>query len=209
MIYNLPFTYWWLIKKNIERSKIKTILELGCGKGAFGNLINDEGKYKITGIDIFEPYLNVCKDTKKYEKVLKRDLTRKLPFKNNGFDAVVCLQTMEHLDKRDGMSLMIEMERISKKLVVITTPNGDCLQDDYDENKYQRHLSTWVSNNFKNKGYKVFGTGLKLAYGNHSHAGEEIMLVQLPLYLISFIMNPVAYLYSNIAAQLIAVKDKK
>lgn len=204
----LPFTYPWLIKRNIKKFKIKTILELGCGKGAFGELINDKGEYRITGVDIFEPYLKVCRDGGKYEKVMKIDLTKKLPFKDKSFDMVVCLQTIEHLDEKAGLSLIKKMEIIAKKMVLITTPNGDCLQDEYDENKYQRHLSAWIPLDFEKRGYQVFGSGLKLVYGSHSHAGDEIKLGQLPLYIISFLMNPIANINPNIAAQLVAIKGK-
>ncbi|MBI2600221.1 class I SAM-dependent methyltransferase [Candidatus Daviesbacteria bacterium] len=209
MIDNLPFTYPWLIKRNIKKFKINTILDLGCGKGAFGDLVNNEGKYQITGADIFQPYLKICKSGGKYKKVMKVDLIKKLPFDDKSFDMVVSLQTVEHLDKKDGFLLIKEMERIAKTLILLTTPNGDCLQEEYDANKYQRHLSAWLPKDFKGKGFRVFGTGLKLVYGSHSHAGNEIKLIQLPLYFISFLMNPVANINPNIAAQVIAIKWKK
>lgn len=208
MIYYLPFTYWWLIKKNIEKFKVNTILELGCGQGAFGDLINSKGKYKITGVDIFKPYLKVCKDTGKYEKVIKSDLTKKLPFKNKSFDVVVCLQTIEHLNKKSGMLLLEEMGRIASEAIIVSMPNGECLQEEYDSNKYQRHLSKWEPVDFRKRSYDVYGTGLKLVYGTYSHAGNKIAITQLPLFFGSFIMNPVAFFYPRIAAQLVAVKVK-
>src|SRR5438552_3778458 len=103
MIDNLPFTYIWLLKKNINKKKIKTILELGCGTGYFADLINGENDFDITGLDIFEPYLKICKTKGKYKKLLKADLTKKLNFPYKSFDAVVCLQTIEHMPKKIGL----------------------------------------------------------------------------------------------------------
>lgn len=204
----LPFTYSWLIKKNIEKHKIRTILELGCGTGAFGDLVNERNTYKITGMDIFEPYLKVCKHKGKYEKILKRDLTKRLPFKNKKFEVVVCLQTIEHLSKESGSLLLKEMDRVASKAVLISVPNGECLQEEYDENKYQRHLSIWKPAEFKIRGYQLRGTGLKLVYGSHSHAVDKISIFKLPLYFISFIANPLVFLYPALAAQLVAIKVK-
>lgn len=208
MILNIPFTYSWLIRKNIKRFKTNSILELGCGKGAFGDLVNSKGSYKITGVDIFKPYLEVCKAGGKYEKVLKIDLTKKLPFRNKSFGIVVCLQTIEHLDKKSGILLLKEMERVAGEAILISLPNGKCVQEEYDSNKYQRHLSKWETFEFEKRGYKVWGTGLKLAYGSHSHVGDKVSLSKLPLYLISFIMNPIVFLCPDLAAQLVALKEK-
>lgn len=209
MITYLPFTYPWLIKRNIRKLKIKTILDLGCGQGYFGDLVNKDLNYEITGIEIFDPYINECKAEGKYLKVIKGDITKKLSFSEGSFDAVICLQTIEHIEKEAAFSLLNEMERIAKRLVLISTPHGDCLQEEYDSNKYQRHLSSWTPLDFKKRGYKIFGTGLKLVYGTHSHIRDEIDISKFPLYLISFIMNPLAYFFPNIAAQLVALKLKK
>lgn len=208
MIFNLPFTYSWLIKKNIKKAKIVSILELGCGKGAFGDLVNSEDKYKITGVDIFEPYLNVCKNSGRYKEVMKIDLNRKLPFKDKSFDMVVCLQTIEHLSKKSGKLLLKEIDRIARRVVVISIPNGECSQKEYDSNKYQRHLSDWETAEFREKGYQVNGTGLKLVYGTHSHAGDKVEITKLPFFLISFVMNPLVFFYPDLAAQLVAIKVK-
>lgn len=208
MISNLPFTYSWLIKRNINKMGIKTILELGCGQGYFGNLLNNNSIYEITGVEIFDPYIKECKKGGKYLKVIKADITKKLSFKNKSFDAVVCLQTIEHIEKKAGVSLIKEMERIAKNLVLTSTPNGNCIQEEYDSNKYQRHLSAWTPYDFKKRGYRIFGTGLKWVYGIHSHIGDSMDITKLPLYFISFIMNPFAYIFPNIAAQLVAIKLK-
>lgn len=208
MKFILPFTYSWLIKKKIDSDEIKTILELGCGTGGFGDLVNDQDRYKITGIDIFEPYLKICRKKGKYVEVINKDLTKTLPFKDQSFDAVVCLQTIEHLKRENGMKLLEEMEEVAKDLVIISTPNGECTQEKYDSNKHQRHLSTWSTSDFLKRGYQVFGVGLKWVYGKHSCVNAQVELIKFPLYFFSFLMNPLANKFPDIACQMVAIKRK-
>lgn len=208
MITNLPFTYSWLIKKSLDKAVMKTILELGCGKGDFGDLVNDPKKYEITGVDIFSPYLSICREKGRYTTVIKADLNKKLEFKGKSFDAVICLQTIEHLGREKSLSLLDQMEKIAKKLIIISTPLGECFQEEYDSNIHQRHLSTWDPEDFRKRGYRVYGVGLKLVYGSESHIKKEISIKKLPLYLLSFLMNPVANIFPNIGCQIIAVKVK-
>lgn len=208
MITDFLFTYPWLIKRNISQNGIKTILELGCGQGYFGDLVNNESKYEITGVEIFDPYIKESRRKGKYLKIVKGDITKKLSFASKSFDAVVCLQTIEHIGKEAGLSLLREMERIGKRLVIISTPNGDCSQEEYDNNEYQRHLSAWKPYDFKKRGYKVSGVGLKWVYGEHSNANSPLELIKLPLYFCSFLMNPLANKFPGIACQIVAIKRK-
>jgi len=204
----LPFGYLWLIKKNLEQKKIKTVLDLGCGKGDFGILFNKNRKYEITGVEIYKPYLELCRKSKKYKELIKADLTKKLKFKDKSFDAVVCFQVIEHLKKRQGMRLILEMERIAKRKIIIAAPVGECSQESYDENSYQEHHSVWKVEEFMKKGFKVYGVGLKLIYGEHSHAQEK-KIWRLPGYFISYLFNPIANFFPKIGAQMIAVKIRK
>ncbi len=208
-MFNLPFTYNWLLSKLIKKNKVKTILELGCGKGDFADLVNKDHQFDITGVDIFEPYLKICKERGKYSKLMKKDLCKRLNIEDKSFDVVVCLQTIEHMDKKAGLELFTKMEKIAKKIVIVSTPLGECLQKEYDNNLHQRHLSSWIPPDFFKKGYKVSGVGLKWVYGEHSHVEERFKQIKLPLYFFSFLMNPVANIFPAIACQIIAVKRMK
>lgn len=205
----LPFGYLWLIKKNLEKENIKTILDLGCGKGDFGVFFNENNKYEITGLEIYDPYLKITRQTKKYKNLISADLTKKLKFKDKSFDAVVCLQVIEHLKKSEGQELLSEAQRVAKKMVLFTTPVGECEQEAYDKNDYQKHHSAWLPEEFKKMGYKVFGVSLKLAFGSHSHAHTKLTGLIIPRAIISFLLNPLTNLLPEIAAQMIAVKNLK
>lgn len=207
-MFTLPFTYSWLIKKLLNKSSIKTILDLGCGTGQLGDWL-EKGRYSLTGVDIFKPYLDKCRKKGKYTQLIKTNLTETLDFKTKSFDAVIALQTIEHLNKKQGECLVKEMERIARKIIIVSTPNGECSQDLYDENKYQKHLSSWTEKDFQERKYKVYGIGLKIIYGSQSHVQERLSIYKIPLYLISFLANPIANIFPSFSCQLVAVKNKK
>jgi SAM-dependent methyltransferase len=208
MTPNLPFTYPRLLKNKIHKNSIKTVLDLGCGDGDLARLINNKNEFEITGVDIFGPYLKICKKEGKYQKVIKMDITKKLPFKDNSFDAVICLQTIEHVNKKAGIKLMERMEKIARKVVIVGTPVGECIQEEYDNNPHQRHLSSWNPKDFQQKGYRVYGFGLKFVYGSYSHVQQHVSLKKVPLSLLSFLMNPIANYLPNIGCQALAIKYK-
>ncbi len=54
------------------------------------------------------------------KKVLHYDGQR-FPFSDKTFDVVTCVEVLEHVDNYKG--LLLEMARVSKRLIFITTPN--------------------------------------------------------------------------------------
>lgn len=201
----IPFTYFWQIQRHLD-TQVKTILDLGCGRGEFGDIFNKEGKYQITGVDIFGPYLKECRKKGRYSKLIRKDL-KKINFPDKSFDLVVCLQTLEHLNKKDGQELMKKLEKLARKKVITSVPVGNCEQEQYDENKYQEHRSSWFPEDFSKRNYAIYGTGLKVVYGSKSHMGENITFGRVIPYLVSFLLNPLASVSPGIAAQIIAVKN--
>ncbi|XP_057310199.1 uncharacterized protein LOC130648177 [Hydractinia symbiolongicarpus] len=53
----------------------KRILDVGCGNGNLGKSLVEEGFKNIDGLDISEKLLEMCKETKCYNKLLKVPLT--------------------------------------------------------------------------------------------------------------------------------------
>jgi len=199
-----PPTYKFIIQRILPRGRLK-ILDLGCGKGDAAYALNDEKQHFFTGIDIFEKYITICKKSGLYEKVLKRDL-KKLSLPKNSYDVTIILQVLEHLKKADAKRLITDTEKFSRKAVIISIPNGNCKQDEYDNNPYQKHLSTWTPPELRGLGFKVYGQGLKYVYGDKTFVGRQASLFRLGLAAMSVILAPIVFFYPNMAAQLIAVK---
>ena len=48
-----------------------------------------------------------------------------MPFKNNSFDNVICIDTLEHIQKDKRKLFINELIRVSKKILVIGTPHSE------------------------------------------------------------------------------------
>lgn len=130
----------------------KTILDLGCGDNSPARFINA----KTYGIDISERIIAKAEKHKTHD-VLKVMDVKKVDkfFKPGEFDAVVAVDLIEHLGKKDGLALIKKMEKIAKKEVLIFTPNGFMSQ--HGQSHYDEHLSGWENEDFKKTGFIIYG----------------------------------------------------
>lgn len=144
----------------------ESLVDVGCGRGIIGALcrIYREPK-RLVGIDVYEPYLEFCRQYKLYDEVIGWNLidlrSEYLPFEEKEFDVATCVEVIEHLPRDVGIKLLDELERVARR-VVVTTPNCYFEQEAYDKNPYQRHVSSWSVSDFKKRGFTVMGWGMKI-----------------------------------------------
>lgn len=94
---------------------VKSILDIGCGRGDFLNSLSD--KYEKFGIDICkEPLRHVKSDS----AVGSID---SIPFGDRSFDMVTCFEVLEHLSWDIFPKAISELERISRKYIALSVPN--------------------------------------------------------------------------------------
>jgi len=77
-----------------------------------------------------------------------------LPFKEKSVDVSLACEILEHLPKHDGYLLLNELERVSRSLIIVSSPMGWPQQEIYG-NPYEKHISEWKPEEFENLGYKV------------------------------------------------------
>lgn len=148
----------------IPRS-IDSFLDVGCCYGYLSYVVRTQfpSVTKIVGVDFYEPYLRMLEKFRFFDKLVKWDLCQvPLPFKDREFDAAVAIDVVEHLPKEAGSRLLVDIERVAKK-VVVTTPNywNKNERSTLDGNDLQRHQSLWRIKDFRNRGYKVHGIGYR------------------------------------------------
>src|ERR1043166_22089 len=94
-----------------------SILDLGCGFGAYSGALVGKGK-KCVGCDINIEYLRAAD---KRLPVVTVDTS--LPFKDGAFDSVLIFEVLEHV--ADVENVLAEAFRVARKNVLITVPNSD------------------------------------------------------------------------------------
>lgn len=182
----------------------KTVLDVGCGN--ISPLKNIKKVFWSEGIDIFKPYIIESKKKRIHNSYKVADI-RKLDklYRPKSFDAVVALDVIEHLNKREGKKLLFAMEKIAKKMVILLTPNGVNEQNSYDDNPYQIHKSGWNRDELEKLGYKVYGLrGLKCL--RNQYAGIKYK----PYFFwgfLSFISEIIFYPFPSLSFDLFAVKN--
>ena len=157
--HHIPFTPLWTVKHYLGKN-ILTVLDVGCGTGDLMKAFGEQYSYKV-GLDGFQPYLDICKERKVYNKVVLHDASDlPLPFPDKSFDMVMAIRFIEHLEKPKVHKLLSEFERIARKRVLLCVPVGEFQQEPYDNNTMQIHRSFWHPKEFRKRGYNVVGNGV-------------------------------------------------
>ena len=96
------------------------ILDVGCGDGYFALYVKDKFR-RSYGAEIAEEVAHIAQKQGIFTTVM--DLSSSLSYKDNTFDAVTCLEGIEHL--LNPCHLLSEMYRILRPdgQLVLTTPN--------------------------------------------------------------------------------------
>jgi len=95
-----------------SRNTDTPILDVGAGTGLVGELLYRTGNKKIIGIDISSEMLDQAKLKGCYDSLIKADITKEIPLKNNSIGAVVSAGTFTH--GHVGPDVFDELLRITK-----------------------------------------------------------------------------------------------
>jgi hypothetical protein len=107
----------------------------------------------MIGTDIWRPHLNRLCPLGIYEELVQVKVPI-LPFKEKSVDVSLACEILEHLSKHDGYLLLNESERVSRSLVITSSPMGWPREEIYG-NPYEKHISEWKPEEFEGLGYKV------------------------------------------------------
>lgn len=105
----------------IKQEKPRKLLDVGCGEGFIDEIILEKlPKIKLIGVDVSGSVLSKAKKRNPKGNYLKAALPN-LPFSDNNFDLVICLEVLEHLPYY--AKALEELIRLSKKKLIISVPN--------------------------------------------------------------------------------------
>jgi SAM-dependent methyltransferase len=134
-----------------------SILDFGCGPGEYGPILKQKCK-RLTGLDKDEEQLKIAQN-RNYDLLFSERIETHLTFKDKKFDCTWCSEVLEHFS---NLEIMDEIERITRKTIIITLPNP--LSPHFEEDK--THILKYSVNSImksfkirKNWNYKVRGIG--------------------------------------------------
>ncbi|AKB75705.1 Methyltransferase type 12 [Methanosarcina lacustris Z-7289] len=105
-----------LLTPHLETRKFQKIVEVGCGPGIFLRHLQKRGFVDVTGVDLSERYLEICKDQSL--NVIKADALEWLASQSSSsIDVIIAIDFIEHLNKE---SFVFFLDLVYKVL----TPNG-------------------------------------------------------------------------------------
>ena len=187
-----------------ELAACRSCLDVGCGNHSFIPLL--EFDY-TAGVENFAPAFEDAKKAGTHNEFCLadvRDIGKH--FAENQFDCCVALDVIEHLTKKDGHTLIRDMERIARKKILLFTPNGFLPQTSLYNNDLQEHLSGWTADEMMALGFKVLGMyGPKFMRSEqHQHKFKPAALSGMVAALLHFAFTRWQPRY---AAAIVCVKD--
>jgi ubiquinone/menaquinone biosynthesis C-methylase UbiE len=106
------YTRYLLLKKITKWNKNDIVLDAGCGSGRFIKLLNPFVK-EVHGIDTSERALKIAKSYKIKNAIIRNGNVLKIPYGNDFFDKVICIDVIEHI--KDDKKVLKEIKRVLKK----------------------------------------------------------------------------------------------
>jgi len=181
----------------------KIILDLGCGKGLWGYLIKSEKEgdlgYMI-GLDVSKDYLIFVKKHNIYDDLVLASASA-LPFRDKCIDIILASEVIEHLPKSDGLLLLVQMQKIAREKIIITTPNG--FLPTKHKLLLESHKSGWYVKDFRSLGYKVRGIGFRFITSYKAFSKPYLHGA------FRFGFTPFSYVIPELGEFLVAVKELK
>lgn len=131
------------------------VLDVGCGLGEWGFLIRTRknGFPFLIGVDIWHPHLKRLRRLNIYDALVHVKIPF-LPFRDKSFDVSLACEILEHLQKSSGYQLLEELERVSRRLIIVSSRFGWPQEEIYG-NPYEKHVSEWYPQELVQLGYSV------------------------------------------------------
>lgn len=124
LFFNIQMKHFKTVFNNIENeldlSRYKNIIDIGCGTGALCNVLYGQG-LSVTGIDPARGMIETAKKRSKNKdiKFIEANVLTGLPFDDKSFDVSISSFVAHGLNKNERQRMYDEMKRISKYLVII------------------------------------------------------------------------------------------
>lgn len=137
----------------------KRVLDIACGTGYGSYHLRSSGARRVTGIDISKDAISFASSNYVMNGLtFKQGAVESIPEKENTFDAVVSLETLEHVDKKAQVRFVKEVKRVLRSggVFIVSTPNRQIFRNKNKFHKNELYLDdfkAFLSGYFKNTCY--------------------------------------------------------
>lgn len=153
-MYRLEDSYWWFVARRRFVAQLLTerqtngaaeILDVGCGTGATLELLQRFGH--AVGVDSHLPALDICSMQRGLP--VQQAQVEDLPFQDDSFDVVTCLDVLEHTD--DDIAALREIRRVCAPgaTFIAMVPAYGFLWSEHDE--ALKHRRRYTAHELRNK----------------------------------------------------------
>jgi SAM-dependent methyltransferase len=106
------------IATSVIPSTVGSLLDVGCGNGAFLRALESATSLRLAGVEPSEAARNaaVCMAP------VHPGVADALPFDSGSFDAVSALEVLEHIPHPDYEAARREIQRVAREVVLVTVP---------------------------------------------------------------------------------------
>ena len=156
--------YWWyrathkaILLELKKLPKNAMILDLGCGTGGLMEILN-KAKFKVYGVDISNVALQLASSRRIDAAHLLQGLSENMPFKNERFDAITCIDVLCHKKVKNSGLCLKEIYRLLKRdgVLVLQVPAFESLRGGHDVvvETVNRYTKTEIKELFIKAGFK-------------------------------------------------------
>ena len=146
-----------LVKLGLREALLGCTSVLDVGSGVSHTLRQLDVEHAV-GAEGYLPSLELAKSQNTHDDYVPCDVRRLSDhFQPGQYDACIALDLIEHLDKKGGLKLIADMERIARRRVVFFTPSGFLPQGQTELGDLQAHHSGWEPEEMEQLGYRVIG----------------------------------------------------
>ncbi len=157
----------------LEEGKPAYILDIGCGSGLSGEVLEEAGHYWV-GCDISKSMLEVAGERESENgDVLHADMGQGLPFRPGSFDGVISISALQWLCYSDSTEQdpKLRLNRFFSSLYSVLKKNAKAVLQFYPENAEQAVLIAQAAS-------KVgFAGGVVIDYPNSSKAKKYYLVL--------------------------------
>ncbi|MEQ8672051.1 MAG: class I SAM-dependent methyltransferase [Aggregatilineales bacterium] len=155
--------FYTALNRMLEQVEADKVFDAGCGEGEIMNNTLAPRYKSIFGADLDSERLDLAQTHNPTLPLLQGNL-QDIPFNDNSFDLVICLEVLEHVG--DPQRALAEIHRVTSRYALLSVPNepfwrignmarGAYLEDWGNTPEHINHWSVWGFRRFVEQHFTI------------------------------------------------------